>query len=622
MSRLRLCISIFVMLSVASCDYEPRGIYERDLDPVSVPPEMTVVELDLPLDEDTVVLLYRHVWFRFESPGNEISWIKYYSDNNEGETVRSANGYFILPFYGTYDTYHTLRIEIFVPSGTGSLADSLGMEGSLFTTMEWVIRILDTPYSNLTAKEKDGFLRLRWPPAKDTLLEYTVFYGPTEIGRTTECEYTDMGYVGQGGKYSVYYHDSNNGNILKSHGWVELPEENRIGYNCDRDNNYCVTFDKPVYYAVIDTLVLVGYDNNYSRLVKDWTTDLEQGCFTIPDSLFGIKRRFWMVAVPKYFNPFYNQSYSSSSLFASPQIEFMIGFQAPAFDEFFPLSSSEFIYHGSLPGVNDYRDYLLRYSLVEDTVVDYVAEPSPDPYVTGIYFRFPAVSADGSYYTARPRFSQSALVGSPFNLNDYKVVDISGVSNPSFISSMPVSNTGTGIILSTDKKYLYDFRNEVTLGTINSTTLLSGHGISPDGEYFFLRVPHTIYLYSWRNGTVTLEQTLYTGSTPFYDYFDFFGDEPGMAAGWDSATRTFYKVRCSDMGIVNSFAVSEEKIMDIDYHSDMILSFSPYLLVVRSLNDGTLLFRIPVSFSYAWDGMFRLCGGSVFHEDGARYFLK
>lgn len=622
MSQVRLIMSILILLLIVSCEYEPKGLYERDLQPMTSPPDLDVLELDLPLDQDTVLLPYYHIWFHFGSPGHEVSWIKWYVDASGGEIIMSDNGFFELPYYIIPDTWHTLRIEVYVASGTGSLADSLGMEGKLFFVREWVIKTLGTTYRNVTASEKEGFLRLRWPPAGGDPVEYTIYFNNSEVGRTTECEFTDKGYVGQEGTYMVIYPDPANGNRAELHGWIELTGEYRIGWQSDTENNYYITFDKPVYYAAIDTLVLVGFNDGYSRLEKDWTTDLEQGRFVLPDSLFGISREYWMVVVPKYKNTSYSPNYNYSSPFATPRITVRAGYPSPAFGGFFPVSADEIVFHGLLPGGSIYRDYLFRYSLAEETVVDYVGEPSPDPFVSGIYFRSPAVSPDGNYYTAGIRLTQSAILGSAHNLTEYKVVDITEASSPAYTSKMPVSNIGTGIILSTEAKYLYDFRNEVILASVNDSGVLSGHGISPDGEFFFLRYPHQIYLYSWRNGTLTLEHEPYQGDSPFFDLFTFFGNEPGMAAGWDASTKTFYKIRCSDLGIVNSFPLPAEEILDIDYYNDMILCFSPYLLTVHSLNDGTLLYRVPVSYSFVWSGMLRLHGRSIFHNEGARYFLK
>jgi hypothetical protein len=606
---------------MVSCEYEPKGFSERSLQPPGETPELITLELDLPSDRDTAFLSYRHIWYGFESPGHRISWIKWYLDAGQGVTIRSAVGFFELPNFSQPSGWHNLRLEVCIASGTGSLADSLEMEGTVVTIGEWAVRILDTPYNKVTASVKDGFLRLRWPPAGDEKPEYTVSYMNQEIGKTTATEFTVREYVGQGGSFSVSYVDSREGNTV-SYGYVELPEENKAGWQYNRNNDYYITFDKPVYFAAIDTLVLVTTEYGSSGVVLDRTTNPEQGHFILGDSLFGKKTAFWIVAVPKYRDPDYRVNYSSLSPYASPRIEVGVGFPSPAFNKFFRTGIDEFVYHGWLPDGVPNSDYIIRYSLLHDSIVDY-AEKSPSyPHLSGEYFMNPSVSADGSWFTARIPFSQSAVVGSADNLSGYRVVDLTAVTSYSLVPAMPVSNTGLGIVISMTGWSLYDFRNDIVLAGMNKTSAIESQGISPDGEYMYLRTFSELSLFSWRNGLLNPEHLLSRHDSPFYDIFTFFPEDPGMAAGWDSATGIFYKLRCTDLSIQNSFLIPEEMILDVDFHDRMILSFSPHLLAVRSLDDGNLLYRIPVSFRYAQQGLFKLCGGSIFHRDGLRYFLR
>ncbi len=622
MKILRLLVGMILMLLLLlRCEYEPKGLSERNIQPPGQTPSLKTLELDLPIDRDTAILPYRHIWYSFECQGHEISWIKWYLDASPGETVKSARGFFELPPFSSPDGWHRLRLEVCIASGTGSLADSLEMEGSVITVGEWAVRILDTPYKKVTAFAKDGFLRLRWPPAGVEQIEYSVSFRNKEIAKTFTCEFTDKGYVGQGGTYSVSYIDSKNGQTVY-YGNIELPEVNMAGWSPDRNNNYYITFGKPTYYSAVDTIVLVAKDNRYGHLVLDRTTDAGQSHFLLPDSLFGAEKEFWLVIVPKYKDPSYMADYSSMSLFATPRIEVMVGYPSPAFEEFFQTGPAEFFYHGALPGADSYLDYLLRYSVLSDSILDYVGEPSPNPVISGIYFNNPSVSADGSYFTARLRDSQSAAVGSVFNLSGYRVADISAITSRQLSYPMPVSNSGTAIVIGQETCTLYDFRNEAVLASLDGSLTGGGHGISPDGRYIFLRNQHEIHLFSWHDGIITPEHVISLSDTPYRDFFVFWPDEPGMAARWDASSHTFFKVRCSDMEIQNSFLTPDETLLDIDFYNRMILCISPYRVTIRSLDDGSILYRFQVSFSNAYNGMLKLCGGSVFYRNGLRYFLR
>jgi hypothetical protein len=611
---------ILLMLLAVSCEYEPKGLSERSIHHPGPTPSLITLELDLPLDRDTVMLPYRHIWYGFESPGHEINWIRWYIDASPGETVKSAQGYFELPPFRQPDGWHRLKLEVCIASGTGSLADSLEMEGTIVTVGEWVITLLDTPYRRVTASSRDGFLRLRWPPAGDEQIEYSVTFRNKEIAKTFTCEYTDKGYVGQGGYYSVSYFASRKGETVY-YGNIELPEVNMAGWRPDRNNNYYITFGKPTYYSAVDTIVLVAKDNRYGHLVLDRTADAGQSLFTLPDSLFGAEKEFWLVMVPRYRDPSYMADYSSMSPFATPRIKVNVGYPSPAFEELFRTGPAEFLYHGMLPGDGSYRDYLLRYSVLSDTILDYVGEPSPIPAISGTYFNYPSVSADGSYFTARLRNSQSAAVGSVSDLAGYKVVDISAITSSSLIYPMPVSNSGVALVIGQEICTLYDFRNETVLGTLDGSLSGGGHGISFDGRYLFLRNQHEIHLFSWLNGILNPLGVIPLSDTPYRDIFVFWPDESGMAARWDVDSQTFFKIRCTDMEIQYSFTTPGETLVDIDFYNRMVLCVSPYKVMVRSLDDGRVLHSFPASFSNAYSGMLKLCGGSVFHKEGLRYFL-
>lgn len=621
MNHLRLITGVILLLFAVSCEYEPKGVSERSLQPPGEAPELITLELDLPLDNDTAILPYRHIWYHFESPGHEINWIRWYIDASAGETVRSDEGFFELPNFSQPDGWHNLRLEVFISSGTGSLADSLEMEGTVVSVGQWVVKTLGTQYKKVTPSSKDGFLRLRWPPAGDEQPEYTVSYMNQEIGKTTASEFIVKEYVGQGGRFAVSYIDSRDGSTVY-YGYVELPEENYVSWQADRNNNYYVSLNKLPYYSAVDTVVLVMYDFRSGYLILDQTTDPGQSSFTLPDSLFGAQMKIWMVVVPKYKDASYNADYKYTSPFATPRIDVSVGYPSPAFSEFFHTGPGEFVYHGWLPGKSTDQDYILRYSLLHDSIVDYAGKPSSDPVTSGTWFRNPSVSADGSWYTARIPFSQSAVVGSADNLSGYRIADLTAVTSYSYITPMPVSNTGIGIVISNTEWHLYDFRNDVVVASRYEAAVTESHGISADGGYIYFRTYHELRLFSWHNGILNSEHVLSRGESPFYDFFAFFPEEPEMAAGWDASSGTFYKIRCSDLSTQNSFPVPEEMILDIDFYGSMILSYSRKTLVVRSLDDGTLLHSIPVSISNPGTGMLRLCGGSIFYNNGLRYFLR
>ncbi len=611
---------LFIILS--SCEYEPNGIFERNLNQNVTAPDIQTIELDLSQNEDTVELIYRRVYFNFKSTNQAIRWVKFYINDSLVGTVNSGNSYYDLNYNFSNNGYYKLKLEIFTNSGTGSIADSLGAEGFLFTTKQWIVRVHDTHFYTLTSSVSDGFLKLRWIKPSIDIPEFIIYKSNYEIGRTSSCEFIDKGYVGEGGLYRVFYVSNNDDGQLATYGAVEIPNEMNIKFSYDTDNNYFVSWENLKYYAAVDSIILLSKDGSYTPYDIIKTTDISKEGFDIPKKFFGQYRQFHLVLIPKYPNPLYSQTKYPYSVFGSSRYDFMIGYHSPIFNNFNRISNSEFVYHTNKYDHENiaYNDSMFRYSVIENKIMERYRYNPPNYSWSGDHYWNPATSPDGNYFISVVGFTKTAIVGSPFNFNNHKIIDISNLTDNT--ARIPISNIGTGIVISGNKKYLYDFKNNSLLGYIDDPSSLYDYNISSEGKYFFFSVWHTIYLYSYNNNAISLVKTIYSSSTPGFDYFNFMANDPSQAISWSKDTKVFNILSCPDMTIVKSFPVNEDKILDIDYYTNRILSFSPNLLVVRSLNDGSVLYSIPVGFSTIVLNNCFLDGNSIFHEQGVRYFLN
>jgi hypothetical protein len=516
---------------------------------------------------------------------------------------------------------HRLRLDVFTHSGTGSIADSIGMEGFLFKTKEWVIRVNNTTYYNVTSTATDGFLKLRWTDEYSEANEYIIFRGYKEIGRSTTCEFIDKGYVGEGAEYYIKY-KSPYSEDLQTLGRVEIPKEIKLNFTCDVLNNYQVSWGKLKYYAAVDTIIVRGNDGSYAPYEIQKTTDVSQTGFSVSKKYFGQQRNYSLTLLPKYYNPLYNGNSYRNDAFTSSTYQFTIGYPSPLYQEFMRINGNEFIYHTNI--YKDlsytYHDSIYRYSAAANKYIERFGINRTDPYYSGNDLNSLSVSADGSYIAAIYRTSGNAFISSGSNLRNFKIFEINGLVYSS--RKIPMANNGIGLVYGGGKKYLYDFKTENILGYANNTTWHEDYNISPDGTYFFLRVSHSIELYSYANNVVSLKRDISSSAPPGFDYFNFMANEAGNAVCWNKASKVFSIIKYADMQIVKSFNVNEDEIWDIDYYNKQILSFSSGLLVVRSLDDGSVLFEIPVSFTYRTFNQCYLCGNSIFHQEGARYFLK
>lgn len=613
------------LFTITSCEYNEDGVFERNLNTNVNPPNIETVSLDLDLDKDTVELLYNRVYFNFKSSNQKIKFVIFYIDGDSVGTATTNNGYFDLRYEFLYEKLHRLKLKLFTSSGTGSIADSLNAEGFLFTTKEWVIKVKNTYYYNLTTTVSDGFLKLRWTKPYEPVSEYIIYYYGTEIGRTSACEFIDKGHVGEETTYYVKYISSYSG-ALTTLGQATVPKEMSLRFYADKNNNYAISWGKLKYYAAVGSITIRSYTDNNGYQDETVTNDNITSSIPIPNTYFGQARTYQILLTPKYFNPIYKpDDFYLYSLFRSSYFKFVIGYPSPIFQNFMHVSNTEVLYHTNKYDLNYtcYNDTLFRYSLTDNKIVDRYRYNPPNYNWSGDIYRTPSTSPNGNYYLATVSIVNSIIIGQSNNLSNFKIIDL----DPMIISNyfnpkIPISDVGTGIICGSDKKYLYDFINDRSLGYIQNYSSPDDYNLSPDGKYIFLNFSHTIYMYEYNNNTINSIGTLHAGINDSFDYFRFNANEPNKAVTWSKYSKILKVYSCPGLTVDKSFSLPEDNILDIDYQNNRILSFTSKLLMVRSLTDGSVLYQIPVNFTYVWECMCRLNGNSIFHPNGIRYFLN
>ncbi|MCF8378725.1 MAG: hypothetical protein K9H49_04055 [Bacteroidales bacterium] len=624
MNRYLLFSFYILILIIISCEYDPKGIYEREVDQNVTAPLIETINLDLSMEEDTIELMYSRVYFHFKSSDQKVKWVNFYINDKLVGTVESNNSYFDFNHEMLHAGTYRLKLELITATGTGSIAELIGMEGFVFTSKEWIIIVRDIESNIVTTEVSNGFLKLRFPRSVEKINEFIVFKSNLEIGRTSNYEFIDKGYVGEGGEYYIQYEDSETGE-LRHFGWIELPNEIEFKYTYDSENNYAIEWSNRKYYSAVDTIILFSKDYVYSTYDIEKTADISKAKFEIPKSYFGSLREYKLALKPKYYNPVYelhceyNDPYS---YFSSQKEKFIIGYPAPIFKYLAKINESEFIYHTNKYdlGSTAYNDSIFRYSITENKLMESFRYNPPDYSLTGNRYSSPSTSPDGNSFFAILGSTETAISNPTNKLSNYKIIDFSNLT--SRITKVPISNEGTALIYGIRKIILFDYENDKVLGSIDNTTALSDYNISFDGCYFFKRVSHTIWLFSYKNKIISPEDTDVSWNKIGIDYFDFKQDEANRLVSWDKDTKKFSILSCPDLNELSSYTVNEEEIVDIDYFTGRILSFSPNLLVVRSLDDGSVLYKIPVGFSDFYTNACYLVGNSIFNRNGARYYLE
>jgi hypothetical protein len=619
MDYLKLGIITF-LLFLFSCQWEPTGVFERDLNQDSTPPEIEVVDLTLLMDRDTIDLFFPSIYFHFESSAQKVNQVRLYLNDELLSILNSDNGIFSLVQNNLYLGYHKLRIEIFTFSGTGSIADIIGAEGFLFSSKEWIVKVHNNNASGASITMTDGYLKLHWRRnSNNDVAEYIVYRNNMEIGRTKSFEFVDQLYVGQIADYTIKEFLSSG--HIRDFAFLRTPKMMpKVRFHKGENNSFYVNWDKPLFYSAIDSILLIGRSQTSTRSVLKRSIDPNDIHYQITDAAFGDTREFWLMIKPKTYDPnlvvseLPNHNYTTASIMGD------IGYNSPVFSHFFPISRSEFIYHTNMydSGSTAYNDSLFRYSIAEDRIVQRYRYVFDNPW-SGNNLRYPTASPNGAFVVANVGFTKGVFVGSCSNFLENKVVDLSLILTNSYY--MPISDLGTGLIVASSHKYLYDFVGENILAQINTNTAFSSYDISPDGRYFYLN-SSSMNLYSFIDNELKLVRN--TSQSPLFNNFmKFDPNEPDTYIGWSSSTKQFVRISCIDLSVLNSFTVDEDRILDIDFYDRRILSYAQNELVIRSLEDGEVLNRVKISFvSYNHFDKCHLLGNSIYFQKGLRFQIN
>lgn len=130
------------MYVFSSCEFEPSAIPETSVDqPSEISP---VLEVELTPETDTLVLYESAVVnYKFLTQINDIHWVQFYFDGEliyQREEELSSKLSVDLNINNYSDGLHSVAINVFVSSKTGSVADKVGAEGYLYQ-LNWPVVI-------------------------------------------------------------------------------------------------------------------------------------------------------------------------------------------------------------------------------------------------------------------------------------------------------------------------------------------------------------------------------------------------------------------------------------------------------------------------------------------------
>ena len=610
---LSLTVSFFY-----SCEFEPHKVYQRTADENVSAPEIQVVELNLEFDDTIYLHNKKEVHFNFVSNNQEIKAIRFVIDDLERYLVNSNSGIFTLDYNSFPYGIHTLNLEVYTATGTGSIAELLGREAFLFSKT-WVINVIDyegfTNY-RLTSSVSDGFLKLSWTryPGSD-LKEYILYRSeaPPEIIKAGSNYFIDSSYTGEPARYDVKV--STDDGSLSPWGVLflakDLPE---LYFSESGSKLYTVKWNKSRYYGAVDTFRLslstdfrLTYTTIYNTCDPDDTTHI------ITTAFFGDIISLKLKVIPK------NSSHYSPAyylFFESYLSDIRLGFPFSMVDgqviqDISQVNQDEFV---CIAGYNN----LIRYSVSQKSIVELLSY-SPSVCVPNYYHNL-TTSSSGKFLTTYIYCTKEVMLANSGNLGNNSIRNLNPFGVHEYLPKIPVSDIGLMLVDSVDIGFfLYDFYTDETLAYYHKENLKAkGLAISMNGDYIILQ-DDSLRLVRFENSQFSSIWSHSKYTQP--DFFEFHGKNPEELVIWDGSA--FSVKRCSDFSDIYEFQLSDTEILDIDYFNNEMLTWSAGHLYVRSLTDGALLNDIPVNINPTYpDRSCYLVDKAIVCMRGVMYFLE
>ena len=248
----RITELLFAILVLYSCEYELHDNYINLEEPAEVADFDINIYLDVESDGETIYLLENNeILFNIEVP-TEYRFLRcvFTLDNRAILESGRQSGEFWLPGSNNQGRPSVLSCEVYVSSGTGSIADQLDSE-YFYGTLNWPVEYITEPKPSLSYKiNEEGFLELSWD--KPSMIEsnficYKVFYNHVEcadIYDINQLSYVFSPYYGGYGSFRV---EAKIGEFMSWNlGSINLDGQiNNIIYDRSDADSLIIRFDNP-----------------------------------------------------------------------------------------------------------------------------------------------------------------------------------------------------------------------------------------------------------------------------------------------------------------------------------------------------------------------------------------
>lgn len=584
--KLLIFISIFSVLY--SCKYDTNEVYNSPVNKNVTPPTIETINLDFN-NNDTIFICSPDVLnFSFKSSDQKIEAVILSIDNTNPQTIYSNTGVFTIDNNYISIGIHSIKLDVYTKTGTGSIAEHLDTE-HFISSKSWILfnQELNTIINKTFA---NGFQKLYWTKCKSRkLIDYIIYNNDDGLSTTLNSNFfIDSSYLGDQRTMSVKARLS--GNILLDWGTINIEDDlPKLKFQSSNANEYTINWDKPKYYNAIDTLKILFhlfYDTKNICLKK--TTNIDDTSVLIDKSYFGCNIFITCQLNPK--NNKFKNTFGRYEVYKP----FVAGIKFSQFRKVFPISNDECIV--------DAYDSILRYSIPNKLFNSKIKNSSPG-YLTNV-----CVSCKGKYLTsAMGLFNTDNFWASTNSIENYSFVNIPNQN----ISA--VSNNGTGLSLYDYHTFnMFNLSNSEKLATYTDESIHPEDiKISSNGDYFLLTSFNNLILFQFKDNQITEVQR-----TSDFRFYEFDCRYTNQYLTWDGS-KVFIKQLPNT--IINEFAMTD-RICNIDFYNNEMLTYSNGQLYVRSLIDGSLVSAIESKIDYVYiDKDCYLQNHTIFCNTGVLY---
>lgn len=607
----------FAFILLNGCEYEPTEVYDRKVNTDVTRPDVQPVDLNLPGD---TVFLYsdRSLYFRFKSNNQAITNVKFQIDSLPEFNSSSDDGYFHFQYSSLEEGKHTLKMEVITHSGTGSIADSMRVEGFSFKR-EWVLIVVRGVTYVLSMTNENGLLKLSWPAYKGADLKEYIVYKQidwylskhAEVKRVTSNAFVDSSYVGEEANYYVEAVNDLGRRIYW--GKISLKESlPRPRILSDMQNNYSFGWNKNPYYGAIDTTVLEIYGYGVYVPLKT-TTNASDTSIAVNNFSFGDKVQIRLRTVPKK----YNLCYSFADRYFSKVTEGTMGFNFAGFSDhsYIPLkiNADEFIFRVGYNGYGAENDTFYRFSFNTKKITEKYARLGAA--CQSMKKGLPVMSPGGKYLAFETDCDKRVVMINSNNLNDEKSAYFGYHQSMAGFYSIPVTETGWVYI---NKTYDAGFVVWDMIGNKKVVEYTDGYvmSVSLTGEYMLYSY-RGLHLLHFKDGAFNILRTF--GEEDWGNDFAFSPTDPQVVYYWGGSA--FTARNCADFSIINQFSITGQILKDIDFANKQILTYGDGYLYVRDMETGSLISKIPVDPEYEYYSWY-LMHNTTISSYGAMYFFN